>query len=42
MLCFATNSDRVGSPLIAVVYLKSVAFVTGEISHVDGGQSAGH
>ena len=26
----------------AVLYLKSAAFVTGEILHVDGGQSAGH
>jgi NAD(P)-dependent dehydrogenase (short-subunit alcohol dehydrogenase family) len=26
----------------AVLYLESAAFVTGEILHVDGGQSAGH
>ncbi|NWA03277.1 SDR family NAD(P)-dependent oxidoreductase [Pseudomonas gingeri] len=26
----------------AIVYLESAAFVTGEILHVDGGQSAGH
>jgi NAD(P)-dependent dehydrogenase (short-subunit alcohol dehydrogenase family) len=26
----------------AVLFLKSAAFVTGEILHVDGGQSAGH
>jgi NAD(P)-dependent dehydrogenase (short-subunit alcohol dehydrogenase family) len=26
----------------AVVYLDSAGFVTGEILHVDGGQSAGH
>jgi NAD(P)-dependent dehydrogenase (short-subunit alcohol dehydrogenase family) len=26
----------------AVVYLEQAPFVTGEISHVDGGQSAGH
>jgi NAD(P)-dependent dehydrogenase (short-subunit alcohol dehydrogenase family) len=26
----------------AVLYLDSAAFVTGEILHVDGGQSAGH
>jgi NAD(P)-dependent dehydrogenase (short-subunit alcohol dehydrogenase family) len=26
----------------AVVYLENAAFVTGEILHVDGGQSAGH
>jgi NAD(P)-dependent dehydrogenase (short-subunit alcohol dehydrogenase family) len=31
-------SDLVG----AVLYLESAAFVTGEILHVDGGQSAGH
>jgi NAD(P)-dependent dehydrogenase (short-subunit alcohol dehydrogenase family) len=26
----------------AILYLESAAFVTGEILHVDGGQSAGH
>jgi NAD(P)-dependent dehydrogenase (short-subunit alcohol dehydrogenase family) len=26
----------------AVMYLERAEFVTGEISHVDGGQSAGH
>jgi NAD(P)-dependent dehydrogenase (short-subunit alcohol dehydrogenase family) len=26
----------------AVMYLESAPYVTGEISHVDGGQSAGH
>ncbi len=26
----------------ALIYLKSAGFVTGEILHVDGGQSAGH
>ena len=26
----------------AVLYLESAAFVTGEILHVDGGESAGH
>ena len=26
----------------AVIYLESAGFVTGEILHVDGGQSAGH
>jgi len=26
----------------AIVYLENAAFVTGEILHVDGGQSAGH
>jgi NAD(P)-dependent dehydrogenase (short-subunit alcohol dehydrogenase family) len=31
-------SDIVG----AVLYLETAGFVTGEIMHVDGGQSAGH
>jgi len=31
-------SDVVG----AVMHLESAPFVTGEILHVDGGQSAGH
>ena len=26
----------------AITYLESAGFVTGEILHVDGGQSAGH
>ena len=26
----------------AILYLESADFVTGEILHVDGGQSAGH
>jgi NAD(P)-dependent dehydrogenase (short-subunit alcohol dehydrogenase family) len=26
----------------AILYLESAPFVTGEILHVDGGQSAGH
>jgi NAD(P)-dependent dehydrogenase (short-subunit alcohol dehydrogenase family) len=26
----------------AILYLEGAAFVTGEILHVDGGQSAGH
>ena len=26
----------------AIVYLEQAPFVTGEILHVDGGQSAGH
>jgi NAD(P)-dependent dehydrogenase (short-subunit alcohol dehydrogenase family) len=26
----------------AVLFLESAAFVTGEVLHVDGGQSAGH
>jgi len=31
-------SDIVG----AILYLESAPFVTGEILHIDGGQSAGH
>jgi NAD(P)-dependent dehydrogenase (short-subunit alcohol dehydrogenase family) len=31
-------SDVVGG----VLYLESAGFVTGEILHIDGGQSAGH
>jgi NAD(P)-dependent dehydrogenase (short-subunit alcohol dehydrogenase family) len=31
-------SDIVG----AIMYLETAGFVTGEILHVDGGQSAGH
>lgn len=26
----------------AIIYLENAGFVTGEILHVDGGQSAGH
>jgi len=26
----------------ALIYLESAGFVTGELLHVDGGQSAGH
>jgi NAD(P)-dependent dehydrogenase (short-subunit alcohol dehydrogenase family) len=26
----------------AVLYLETASFVTGEVLHVDGGQSAGH
>ncbi|MGO1003607.1 SDR family NAD(P)-dependent oxidoreductase [Lysobacter sp. CA196] len=33
---------EVGDIAQAVVYLESAGFVTGEILHVDGGQSAGH
>jgi NAD(P)-dependent dehydrogenase (short-subunit alcohol dehydrogenase family) len=32
----------VGDVVSAVMYLEQASFVTGEISHVDGGQSAGH
>ena len=37
--------DRMGEideVVDAIVYLENAAFVTGEILHVDGGQSAGH
>jgi enoyl-[acyl-carrier-protein] reductase (NADH) len=33
---------EVGDVTQAVMYLDSAEFVTGEILHVDGGQSAGH
>lgn len=33
---------EVGDIVDAVLYLEGAAFVTGEILHVDGGQSAGH
>jgi len=33
---------EVGDIVDAIVYLETAAFVTGEILHVDGGQSAGH
>lgn len=33
---------EIGDVVAAVMYLERAAFVTGEISHVDGGQSAGH
>jgi hypothetical protein len=36
------RSDRATGGLETILYLKSAAFVTGEILHVDGGQSAGH
>jgi NAD(P)-dependent dehydrogenase (short-subunit alcohol dehydrogenase family) len=45
---FLTNLHPVGRMgetkdiVDAVLYLESAAFVTGEILHVDGGQSAGH
>ena len=32
----------IGDIVQAIVYLESAGFVTGEILHVDGGQSAGH
>jgi NAD(P)-dependent dehydrogenase (short-subunit alcohol dehydrogenase family) len=37
---YARRGIRVNA--VAVLYLESAAFVTGEILHVDGGQSAGH
>lgn len=33
---------EIGDIVAAVLYLETAAFVTGEILHVDGGQSAGH
>ena len=33
---------EISDVVAAVMYLESAAYVTGEISHVDGGQSAGH
>jgi hypothetical protein len=31
-----------GDIVDGVIYLESAPFVTGEILHIDGGQSAGH
>lgn len=36
------HMGETGDVVDAVLYLESAAFVTGEILHVDGGQSAGH
>jgi NAD(P)-dependent dehydrogenase (short-subunit alcohol dehydrogenase family) len=33
---------EIGDVVQAIVYLESAGFTTGEILHVDGGQSAGH
>jgi NAD(P)-dependent dehydrogenase (short-subunit alcohol dehydrogenase family) len=33
---------KIDDVVVAVVYLEAASFVTGEILHVDGGQSAGH
>jgi NAD(P)-dependent dehydrogenase (short-subunit alcohol dehydrogenase family) len=33
---------EIGDIVDAVLYLENAPFVTGEILHVDGGQSAGH
>jgi len=36
-------SQGIGAGLVGgVLYLESAPFVTGEILHIDGGQSAGH
>jgi NAD(P)-dependent dehydrogenase (short-subunit alcohol dehydrogenase family) len=32
----------IGDIVDAIVYLETAEFITGEILHVDGGQSAGH
>jgi NAD(P)-dependent dehydrogenase (short-subunit alcohol dehydrogenase family) len=36
------HMGEISDVVAAVLYLESAAFVTGEILHVDGGQSAGH
>ena len=36
------HMGEIGDIVDAVLYLESASFVTGEILHVDGGQSAGH
>ncbi|MGW5498278.1 SDR family oxidoreductase [Streptomyces olivaceoviridis] len=33
---------EIGNIVDAVLYLEDAPFVTGEVLHVDGGQSAGH
>jgi NAD(P)-dependent dehydrogenase (short-subunit alcohol dehydrogenase family) len=33
---------EVGEVVDAILFLENAPFVTGEILHVDGGQSAGH
>jgi NAD(P)-dependent dehydrogenase (short-subunit alcohol dehydrogenase family) len=33
---------EISDAIDAILYLESANFVTGEILHVDGGQSAGH
>jgi NAD(P)-dependent dehydrogenase (short-subunit alcohol dehydrogenase family) len=33
---------EISDVVAAILYLESASFVTGEILHVDGGQSAGH
>ena len=43
-LVLGFHSERLRGVVVgdAVLYLDSAGFVTGEILHVDGGQSAGH
>jgi NAD(P)-dependent dehydrogenase (short-subunit alcohol dehydrogenase family) len=36
------HMGEVSDVVDAILYLESAGFVTGEILHVDGGQSAGH
>jgi NAD(P)-dependent dehydrogenase (short-subunit alcohol dehydrogenase family) len=36
------RNGEVADVVDAVLYLEDAPFVTGEILHVDGGQSAGH
>ena len=38
----AGRMGEISDVVEAVLYLESARFVTGEILHVDGGQSAGH
>lgn len=39
---YAKQNIRVNAIVDAILYLETAGFVTGEILHVDGGQSAGH
>ena len=41
-LADASGVGEVSDVVDAVLYLENAPFVTGEILHVDGGQSAGH
>jgi len=36
------HMGEIGDIVGAILYLEDAGFVTGEILHVDGGQSAGH